>query len=200
MSMYNSYCLEIIRKKFSIIKLMEINVGQRIRQLRIKNGLTQEELASRCELTKGFLSQLENDIAVPSLATLMDIVEVLGTNMSDFFKESQNDKVVFDEEDFFTDDKDDYVINWIVPTAQKNHMEPIIIEIQPGHRSQTVEPHEGEEFGYVLSGTVYLISGKERYKVRNGSTFYINGDKEHYLENESKKPAKVLWICNPPVF
>ena len=47
-----------------------MNVGQRIRQLRTKNNLTQEELASRCELTKGYLSQLENDLATPSLPTL----------------------------------------------------------------------------------------------------------------------------------
>lgn len=177
-----------------------MNVGHRIRQLRIKNGLTQEELASRCELTKGFLSQLENDIAVPSLSTLMDIVEVLGTNMSDFFKEDRGDKLIFNEEDFFVDEKEEYTINWIVPAAQKNAMEPIMIEIRPGHRSQLIEPHEGEEFGYVLEGDITLVNGDERYRVRKGSTFYITGDRDHYLENDTRKKAKVLWICNPPIF
>ena len=177
-----------------------MDVGHRIRQLRLKNGLTQEELASRCELTKGFLSQLENDIAVPSLPTLMDIVEVLGTNMSDFFKESKSDRIVFNEEDYFVDEKEDYIINWIVPTAQKNAMEPIVIEIKPGGTSQKIEPHEGEEFGYVFKGRVFLVNGDERYEVREGSTFYITGDREHYLENISGRNAKVLWICNPPIF
>ena len=62
-----------------------IDIGHRIRQLRYKNDLTLEELASRTELTKGFLSQLENNLTSPSLQTLEDIAEALGTTLSRFF-------------------------------------------------------------------------------------------------------------------
>ena len=51
------------------------DIGRRIRQLRVKNGLTLEELASRTELTKGFLSQLERNLTSPSIQTLEDINE-----------------------------------------------------------------------------------------------------------------------------
>ena len=64
-----------------------MEIGVKIRALRLKNNLTQEELADRCELTKGFISQLENDLANPSIDTLNDILIVLGTNMGDFFSE-----------------------------------------------------------------------------------------------------------------
>lgn len=47
--------------------------------------MTQEELADRCELTKGFISQVERDLTSPSIATLVDILEGLGTNLKDFF-------------------------------------------------------------------------------------------------------------------
>ncbi|MBQ1821335.1 MAG: helix-turn-helix transcriptional regulator, partial [Clostridia bacterium] len=50
-------------------------IGRKLRRLRVKLGLTQEELAARTELTKGFISQLENDITSPSIATLIDILE-----------------------------------------------------------------------------------------------------------------------------
>ena len=59
-----------------------MDIGPKIKRLRIRNGLTLEELASRCELTKGFLSQLERDLASPSIATLEDILEALGTSLS----------------------------------------------------------------------------------------------------------------------
>ncbi len=59
---------------------------KKIRRLRIKNALTQEELADRCELTKGFISQVERDLTSPSIATLVDILEGLGTNLKDFFQ------------------------------------------------------------------------------------------------------------------
>ena len=177
-----------------------MDVGQRIRQLRMLNGLTQEELASRCELTKGFLSQLENNLATPSLPTLMDIVEALGTDMSTFFKETDETQICFSRDDFFVDEREGYTINWIVPNAQKNSMEPIIVEIAPGKSSQVMQPHEGEEFCYVLNGKVTLVMGDREYEVRKGNTFYINGEREHYLRNDSAHAAQVLWICSPPLF
>ena len=80
-----------------------MDIGKRVKQLRVKNGLTLEDLASRTELTKGFLSQLERDLTSPSISTLEDIVEVLGISLADFFKEEINDKIVFTEQDYFVD-------------------------------------------------------------------------------------------------
>ena len=59
---------------------VNVQIGDKIRRLRVEKQLTQEELANRCELSKGFISQLENDLTSPSIATLMDILEILGTN------------------------------------------------------------------------------------------------------------------------
>ena len=70
-------------------------IGSKIRALRIKNGLTQEELANRSELSKGFISQVESEQTSPSIATLVDILECLGTNLRDFFNESVDEKIVF---------------------------------------------------------------------------------------------------------
>ena len=63
-----------------------MEIGVKIKQLRLQRGLTQEELASRTELTKGFISQLERDLTSPSIATLMDILEALGTDVASFFR------------------------------------------------------------------------------------------------------------------
>lgn len=177
-----------------------MNIGQRIKRLRIKNGLTLEELASRCELTKGFISQMERDLTSPSIATLDDITEALGVSMAEFFIEEQDEKIVFAQEDFFVDEKEDVSIQWIVPNAQKNEMEPIELHLKPQSKSFVVSPHEGEEFGYVLSGRIVLVDGEKRYTVKKGQTFYIKGTNEHYLENTSQNLSKVLWICTPPIF
>lgn len=179
-----------------------MDIGQRIKQLRNKNNLTLEELASRCELTKGFLSQLERNLTSPSISTLEDIVEALGMSMYDFFKEDKEEKVVFEADDFFVDEQEDHTVTWIVPNAQKNEMEPILLELHAGGISQEIYPHEGEEFGYVLSGRIKLVfSGTQKgISVKKGQTFYIRGDRQHYLKNDSTQNAKVLWICTPPIF
>ncbi len=63
-----------------------MDIGQKIRQLRTQNDLTLEELASRSELTKGFLSQVERNLTSPSVSTLEDILEALGTDLASFLK------------------------------------------------------------------------------------------------------------------
>lgn len=179
-----------------------IDIGHRINQLRIKNDLTLEELASRTELTKGFLSQLERNLTSPSLQTLEDISEALGTTMSKFFAEDSDEKVVFTPNDAFDDEQDGYTLHWIVPNAQKNSMEPVIIELNPGVRSKEIAPHEGEEMGYVLSGRITLVreSNRKGLSLKKGDTFYIKGNESHHLENRSQKTATVLWISTPPEF
>lgn len=75
-------------------------IGEKIKRLRILNNLTQEELALRCDLTKGFISKLERDLTSPSIATLVDILEALGTDLKDFFNESSNNKIVLEKKIF----------------------------------------------------------------------------------------------------
>ena len=111
-----------------------MDIGQKIRQLpKHRTIFALEELASRSELTKGFLSQVERDLTSPSVPTLEDILEALGTDLASFFKDSKENKVVFKKEDYFVDELEEYCIHWIVPNAQKNEMEPILLELS--HRA-----------------------------------------------------------------
>ena len=177
-----------------------VEIGRKIKQLRIQKGLTLEELASRSELTKGFLSQLERELTSPSIATLNDIVEALGSSFAEFFKEEAQEQLVFHKKDFFVDEREIYTINWIVPNTQKNAMEPILIELPQGGDSFVMDPHSGEEFGYVLEGAIILMVGEEKHIVHKGETFYLSGKSRHYLKNEKKTTAKVLWVSTPPLF
>ena len=177
-----------------------MDLGRKIKQLRLANDLTLEELANRSELSKGFLSQVERNLTSPSVATLDDILEALGTNLHDFFDQQEDEQLVFGEKDFFVNEQDDLVTEYIIPNAQKNQMEPLLLTLKPGAKSQEVKPHEGEEFGYILKGSVVLVVGNKRLKVKSKETFYITGKEGHYLENVSSADAKVLWVSTPPVF
>lgn len=179
-----------------------LTIGEKIKRLRIKYNLTQEELAARTELSKGFISQLERDLTSPSIATLMDILEALGTNIRDFFNEVTEEKVVFGAEDIFVkeDGEAGYEIRWLVTNSQKNALEPILITLEPGGRSEEDDPHEGEEFGHVLIGNVVLNIGARKIKVKKGDSFYFRPNAVHSLHNPGKLPAKVLWVSTPPSF
>ena len=79
-------------------------------------------------------------------------------------------------------------------------MEPVLLEIPEHGESFQVRPHEGEEFGCVLEGSVILENGDKEYPIKKGETFYITGKNFHKLKNIKKTTAKVLWVCTPPVF
>ena len=179
-----------------------MNIGDNIRRQRVKLGLTQEELAARTELSKGFISQLERDLTSPSIATLMDILEALGTNLADFFSERPDEKLVFGPQDMFKkeDAEAGHTIEWLVPNAQKNALEPILVTIEPEGSTYKDDPHEGEEFGYVLSGAVLLYIGQRKYKVKKGDSFCFKPSIVHYIENPNKKEAKLIWVSTPPSF
>lgn len=179
-----------------------MEIGDRIKSLRKKMDLTQEELADRSELTKGFISQLERDLNSPSVDTLSNVLEALGTNMADFFSEKEEEQIVFDEEDFFvgTNEKLGHKMEWIVPNSVKNSMEPVIFTFEANGESKKYSPNEGQEFGYVLKGEVKLYYGHQEFRVKKGQTFYLSSDQERYIKNISKNQSKILWISNPPNF
>ncbi|MCY6371425.1 helix-turn-helix domain-containing protein [Clostridium ganghwense] len=179
-----------------------MNIGEKIKRLRVEKGLTQMELASRCELSKGFISQVERDLTSPSIATLVDLLECLGTNLKDFFNDTEEEKIVFSKEEMFSTEDEElkYKLEWVVPNAQKNMMEPIVLTLEPAGRYKEDEPHEGEEFGFVLAGSIYIVLGKKRYKAKKGESFYYKARANHYIENAGKSAAKVIWVSTPPYF
>lgn len=179
-----------------------MNIGNKLKELRVQKGLTQEELADRAELSKGFISQLERDLTSPSIATLVDILQVLGTDLNEFFSEKTEEQIVFSSSDYFekTDESCRNKTEWIIPNAQKNIMEPIRLTLEPGGSTYPDNPHEGEEFGYILSGSVSIHIGKRTIRAKKGESFYFTPNSTHYLTANEKTGASLIWVSSPPSF
>lgn len=177
-----------------------MDIGNKLKELRVLKGLTQEELADRSELSKGFISQLERNLTSPSITTLMDILQCLGTSIGEFFNEAPDEQIVFGKQDYFVKVDTEYKneIKWIIPNAQKNTIEPIYLTLEAGGSTCPDTPHEGEEFGYILQGTVSIHLGNKTYKAKKGESFYYTADKTHFLS--SKSGAVLIWVSSPPSF
>lgn len=177
-----------------------MEIGAKLKELRVLKGLTQEELADRAELSKGFISQVERELTSPSIATLMDILQCLGTTIGEFFNEALEEQIVFGKGDYFEKNDTEYRnnIKWIIPNAQKNTMEPLLLTLEADGATCPDNPHEGEEFGYVLSGSISIHLGNKVYKAKKGESFYYTADKKHYLT--SKGGASLIWVSSPPSF
>ncbi len=177
-------------------------IGEKLKRLRLASNLTQDELAARTELTKGYISQLERDLTSPSLATLNQILEVLGDNLSDFFYEKQTERVVFTPQESTQSTKSEkgFNINLLVPNSHNNEMEPVLVKLEPGAKTWEDRQHSGEEFGYVLKGEVILYYGRTKYKLSQGDCFYFKSDRKHLIKNDGSIEAEILWVVAPPTF
>ena len=133
---------------------------------------------------------------------MIDILDCLGTNLKDFFSEGVDEKIVFRKEDIFEMQNNElnHLIKWLVPNAQKNTMEPILLYLEPNGNSEKHDPHDGEEFGFVLSGSINIHLGGRKYKAKKGESFYFKPSSVHSIENSGKRQAVVLWVSCPPSF
>ena len=77
-------------------------------------------------------------------------------------------------------------------------MEPILLTLSQGGSTYPDNPHEGEEFGFVLSGTVDIHIGNKVYKAKKGESFYYEAKFAHFIS--SRQGAKILWVSSPPSF
>ncbi len=176
-----------------------MDIGLKIKNLRLTKNLTQEELADRCELTKGYISQLENDLTSPSIETLKDLLNALGTNFAEFFQDEEM-QVVFKKDEQIEKFNNLSKTTWLVPTSQKNSMEPIMVDLEINGETEKDLAHEGEEFGLVLKGKIELTLGKKTYVVNKNESFYFVANKPHFIKNISNTDSKILWISCPPNF
>lgn len=179
-----------------------LQIGEKLKRLRMINSLTQEELGNRADLTKGYISQLENDTACPSIATLKDILDVFGVSMQEFFTDPVDAEVVFgaDARVQSTGDADAVKVELLVPGAQNREMDPAMVTLEPGAEMEEQNFHEGEEFGYVLAGRIQVRLDDKAYTVKKDECFFFTSDRRHAVKNIGKGLAKILWVVTPPTF
>jgi transcriptional regulator with XRE-family HTH domain len=176
-------------------------IAERIKMLRQAKSLTQEELATRAGLTKGFISQVERNLTSLSVESLIGILDALDEKPSAFFDGAIDEKIVFklkDRVELEWEDVKNFQI--LVPAAQNRMMDPALLDLDVNEKTPEEEPHEGEEFGFVLSGSIDLVLGGQPYKVKKGECFYFKATRKHYIANRRSNRAYVLWVSSPPNF
>jgi transcriptional regulator with XRE-family HTH domain len=179
---------------------MELNIGQKVRALRLASELTQAELAHRANLTKGFISQLENEQSSISVDSLADILDALGVSLGEFFHDGGDPKVVFTPGDRINiEQKGASRFELLIPGSTNNMMDPIMVELAPGESLERGDPHPGEQFGFVLKGTLTLDIGKKSYRVRDRHCFYFKADQPYQVRNSGKRRVQWLWVTSPPL-
>lgn len=173
-------------------------IGEKIKKLRILQNMTQEELAVRSDLTRGFISQIERDLTSPTIENLELVLRALGTDLKEFFsKIDEEEKVVYkiDERIPIYDTPEGVKEELLMTVTEPKKIEPSLIEINPKCSTEAENYHEGFEFGYVIKGRIELSLDSVSHKVTEGESFFYKSNKIHFIKNPSKKDtATVLLI------
>lgn len=174
-----------------------MQVGNRIKNLRLQKNLTQEELAERTDLSKGYISQVERDLSMPSLEVFFSILEVLGCTPKEFFdEESEQQKVVYPKEEGaeFEDPEKGYLLKWLVPESNEKEMEPVELLLKKNGSFKQFSPSKAETFVIVKKGRICLEMGKSRYYANTGDVLYFQADRRHQLFNDYNGDSEALMV------
>lgn len=176
-------------------------LGERLRELRLRRGMTLRELAEAADVSPGMLSQLENGITDPSLNTLRRLASVFQSEVAALFREPDAPLVHISrpgDRTRLTAPSGQITYERITPG--RGDLEVLRAELAPGDVSAPgPRSHESTECVVVLSGTVVVEIGKDRYVLIADEALTFDSGLAHRYCNESDAPAVMLLSITPPV-
>ncbi|MFB6318912.1 helix-turn-helix domain-containing protein [Saccharicrinis sp. FJH54] len=185
------------------------NVGEKINEIRKIKGLGIEDLAERAGLSIEQIEHIENDEILPSLSPLIKIARVLGVRLGTFLDdEDRIGPVVSRKEDHtksisFSNDntsaRKEMEFFSLAGNKSGRHMEPFLINLSASESKEFISSsHEGEEFLYVLSGSVSVSYGKESFVLYQGDSIYYDSIVKHHVSSENNEQAILLAVVYAP--
>jgi transcriptional regulator with XRE-family HTH domain len=191
--------------------MSENRIGGKITTLRESLGLSQQELAERCDCDAGTIAGLEDGQLAPSLAPLIKITRALGVRLGTLLDDDTNVGPVVTRKDeadavarlkSLETSSDAGVLDFFSLAEGKSarHMEPFMIAVNPGDsNTHALSSHEGEEFVHVLGGEIEIEYGKDLYVLGEGDSIYYDSIVPHQLRAHGSAQARILAVVYAPV-
>lgn len=185
------------------------NIGEKITSIRQQKNIEIDTLAERCGFTAAMMTKIEGNQTIPSLGHLIKVARALGVRLGTFLDDmDQLGPVITRNGDLkkgssFSNTNSSARLNLdFFPMASDKsgrHMEPFVIEINPEVKTDFAQSsHEGEEFIYVLSGSVEVKYGKSSYQLSEGDSIYYDSVVDHHVKATGGLPAKILAVVYAP--
>lgn len=173
-------------------------IGSRLRDLRNQRGQSLRDLSELTGLSPGYLSQLENGKAVPSLQVMLKLSNTFNKNLHYFFRHenSGQEYLYFPQEKHvtFRAENNHRQIRVLTP-GEHLEIEPLYVTLNPENGTEAnIVTHEGWEFFYVIEGEVTLHLGDQSITCKKGDSICYNSMIPHHSENTGTEPAVGMWI------
>jgi len=182
----------------------EIRVGEKIKQLREKKGLSLKEVADATGFSTALLSQMESHLVSPSLGSIIKLAKALDVRVGDFFGETEGEPFAIVRKDerktvsrFASKEGVSYGYSYESLGFEKKdrRMEPFIVTLEPATlKTSKTSAHEGEEFIFVLEGEMQVILGNHTDILYPGDSIYYDSNIPHRVQCHQDKVARILAV------
>ncbi len=177
-------------------------VNKKIKEMRLNERMTLQELSDKTELSVSFLSQIERGSSSLAITSLKKIADAFGVSMRSFFEEIENNNYMTKKEDqkpFKVEGSNVQHIR-LAGEFSGRRLEPMKVTIAP-HQPYTERfSHPGEEFYHVLQGTVNFKVENEEYTLHKGDTIHFPSQKEHQWSNPTSEETVLISVLTPVIF
>ncbi|MCD8740357.1 XRE family transcriptional regulator [Mucilaginibacter roseus] len=177
-----------------------LQISNRIKERRREKNITVQDLATKANVSKGLISQIENSRTIPSLIVLIDIIKALDIDLNVFFKDIRHKegrqapiiKRKSEYEHFEKEDAHGFHYQRIFTQSIKNStVDMVILELEPGAHRPMVQT-EAYEYKYILNGTVEYQFEDSSYTLKEGDSMLFDGRLAHTPKNAGKGKASML--------
>jgi transcriptional regulator with XRE-family HTH domain len=179
------------------------NVGERVRQVRDKKGLSLEDVSQRTDIDVLMLSQIEQGAVAPPLGTIIKLAKALEMRMGYFISGEQErpytivrhrDRKVVSRYDSKKAKYYGYEYESLAPHKKDRHMEPFLVTLEAADTQDERSTHDGQEFIFVLQGQMEVRLGEELHILDPGDAIYYDSTVPHLVKTHGEKTTKILAV------
>jgi transcriptional regulator with XRE-family HTH domain len=174
-------------------------IGARLRQLRIRRGLSLAPVAKAAGISVGFLSAIERSQMSASIGTLRRLARFYKTNILEFFDPAESNRRIVRPKERKVLEAGPGVRMELLAWGN-TVMEPHLFRIAPRAGSGESYTHAGEEFLMVLRGELQIALDSQEFRLKSGDSFYFESATPHRWKNPGRSETWVLWVNTPPTF
>lgn len=181
----------------------DLPVGKRVRQIREQKGLSLTDLAQRTGLLEEFLAEIEAETASPPLGVLVKLGKALGMKMGTFIASGEDrpytvvrarERQAISRLSSQRGTAYGYSYQTLAPNKKNRSMEPFIVTLDPAAQDVPPSAHEGEEFIFVLEGSLEALVGDAAELLVPGDSIYYDSSEPHLLRPHGDGPTRILAV------
>ncbi len=181
-----------------------MDVGDRLKALRKKHGLSQRELAKRAGMPNSSISGIENNAVSPTVSSLKKLLSAIPVSLSDFFSSDDNatEEQIFFSASELVDASIGDVHRKMVGKFRDDNLLLMMDEVFPpgADTGDDLMTHEGEETGIVIEGEIDITVGKVTRRLKPGDAYHFSSSKPHRFHNKSSKPCRLICCATPAIY